>query len=261
MTTTVIDTNTVNAGDGFDPAANGDTVVVAPNVLLASEAHDGVSSSFGGYVIDDGDIFGPLVGVSLGGVSTDYSEVWVAAQGIVQGAGGQYGVVISSGPFAIQNYGHVLCAGLRRVCGIQRGRRNPGQLRHNIGYGGWSCRQRFPIYRPLYLHTMEQSLGQATRTQIVAMHSSPTDWLLKSILNSGTMNGSIVLSNGAGDLVNSTLGTVIGTITAGTGGDTIIAGQSGGSVVGGYWKRHPLRQPDPNSGQQRGADHPRRGRG
>ena len=56
---------------------------------------------------------------------------------------------------------------------------------------------------------------------------------IELLLNAGTIQGNVVLSNGVGDLLNSTLGKVEGTITAGSGGDTIIAGQSGGSVIGG----------------------------
>ena len=114
MTTTVIDTDTVSdITDGFDLAANGDTVVVAPNIFLGSEVANGVSATGGGYVIDDGDIFGGAYGRSSqsGGASCDYSEVWVASQGIVQGSNGTWGIDIPAGSFTIQNYGQVLCAG------------------------------------------------------------------------------------------------------------------------------------------------------
>lgn len=105
MTTTSIITNTVNAtGDGFDLAANGDTVIVAPDVLLSGEGDgaSGVLSETGGYVIDDGDIFGTDGEIVLNNGGTDYSaEVWVSSQGVVESGGGHAIFMNGDGPFTI----------------------------------------------------------------------------------------------------------------------------------------------------------------
>lgn len=114
MTTTAIITNTANSGDGFDLAANGDSIVVAPNVFLGGLAGDGVHAQAGGYVTDNGEIFGSLDGISLnaGGDPGDYSEVWIGAQGSVQSSYSNWAITIGGGPFTIQNYGLVSSSGL-----------------------------------------------------------------------------------------------------------------------------------------------------
>src|SRR5579871_6862350 len=107
MTTTTIITSGVNStADGFDLAANGDTLVVAPNVFLGSDAPFGLglAGTDGGYVIDDGDISGPGGGIYLDSSSAadNYSEVWVASQGVVQGEAslvGSVAVDIGAGAF------------------------------------------------------------------------------------------------------------------------------------------------------------------
>jgi hypothetical protein len=54
-----------------------------------------------------------------------------------------------------------------------------------------------------------------------------------SVSNEGLIDGSISLGNGAGQVFNSTLGSVNGAVTCGSGSDVVIAGQTGGSVIGG----------------------------
>jgi hypothetical protein len=54
-----------------------------------------------------------------------------------------------------------------------------------------------------------------------------------SVSNEGLINGSVSLGNGAGQVFNSTLGSVNGAVTCGSGGDVAIAGQTGGTVIGG----------------------------
>src|SRR5579863_10175577 len=236
MTTTVIDVGTVSdITDGFDLAANGDTVVVAPNTFLGSEVANGVSATGGGYVIDDGDIFGALTGVDLntGRTSSDYSEVWIAAQGVVEGSSSAWGIDIPAGSFTIQNYGQVLCAGND---GYAVGTGGGGTLVNDGTMSGTAVGvQDFDVVSTDHYYL--QNYGTIVGTTGVPSPSGDaflgTGTDIESILNSGTMQGAVVLGNGAGDLFNSTLGKVDGTITAGSGGDTIIAGQSGGSVVGG----------------------------
>ena len=117
MTTTIISANTVNATeDGFDLVADGDTLVVAPNAFLGSDLWFGASANNGGYVIDDGVIFGATLGIVLdaGYTSGDYSEVMVASAGAVEAVENtddDYGIEIPAGSFAIQNRGEVLCIG------------------------------------------------------------------------------------------------------------------------------------------------------
>ena len=66
MTTTAIDTNTVNTvGDGFDLVANGDVLFVTPGVSLGSVEAAGVFADSGGYVFNDGDIFAINEGILL----------------------------------------------------------------------------------------------------------------------------------------------------------------------------------------------------
>ena len=52
-----------------------------------------------------------------------------------------------------------------------------------------------------------------------------------SIVNSGSIDGAVELV-GAGSSLNSTHGSISGTIICGDGGDVVIAGQDGGSVIG-----------------------------
>ena len=109
MTTTAIDTNTVNTvGDGFDLVANGDVLFVTPGVSLGSVEAAGVFADSGGYVFNDGDIFAINEGILLNADSNtgQFSEVWIASQGVVQSASG-FGIAVEGGTSTILNYGAV----------------------------------------------------------------------------------------------------------------------------------------------------------
>ena len=158
-----------------------------------------------------------------GSIPCDFSDVWVASQGIVEAAFG-FGIEIDAGSFTIQNYGQVTgdAAVLTEGAGTV------------LNYGTMSG-QDFGVFDGDVVATDQyhlQNYGTINAPGGAGIaFQGRTD--IELILNSGKMVGDVFLSSGAHDIFNSTLGTVDGTINAGSGGDTIIAGQSGGLVVGG----------------------------
>ncbi len=114
MTTTVIDTGTVSdITDGFDLRRMATPSLSRPTLSSVRRSHNGASAVGVAATSSMTATSSARLreSISIQSTFSDYSEVWVAAQGIVEGSNCAWGIDISAGSFTIQNYGQVLCAG------------------------------------------------------------------------------------------------------------------------------------------------------
>jgi hypothetical protein len=84
-------------------------------------------------------------------------------------------------------------------------------------------------YNATGTNAIEHLVNQGTMTGNIVLGSH----IGSSFVNAGIVNGAIFLGSGAGQLLDSTMGDIAGTVTCGIGGDTVVAAQNGGSVTGG----------------------------
>jgi hypothetical protein len=257
MTTTYVTSNTISSVNNtptFTFAANFDSLAVAPNVDLAGVNYFAVYANglTGLSVNNSGQIFSGNTAVevsdNLGGIDTVVNEptgtiigengaIFVSNSGNSVHYIDNYGAISTTGPGAtaihtqgpgeVRNYGTisggyfdnfgtasetVYFYNAGTLSGIPSN--GPGNTLAFDGFGGGA---------------VEQLVNVGSIDGGIELDSAANS----SVYNSGRIVGNVSLGSGPGQILNSTFGTITGTISGGPNGCTVIAGQTGGSVVGG----------------------------
>jgi hypothetical protein len=264
MTTTI---QTTDLTTGFAFTANGQTLVVMPGVDVSNDAGGGISGGYGVQIQVLGSVAGSGNGIGVGGTG-ESTLLMVGAQGSVDGndyigvdiAGSStidnYGLISDSavngdgldltGPNVTYNYGSISALGSGGWA-IQTNDTTTGGVTAIYNYGS-IVGQQYSYNSSLVNSAADQLVNFGTMTGGVAYGGVADCYLVNSgsidgnitlgggahsyLVNSGSIDGSVTLGSGADQSVNSTWGTISGTITCGSGGGVVIAGQTGGSVVG-----------------------------
>jgi hypothetical protein len=257
MTTIYQTTNIDGSGTAISFTSAGNSLTVAPDVSVASTDNSAVYTTATGNAIDNsGEIYG-----YHGGISDTLSTNGTGSVFINERSGAivsyYYAIIVQNDPYAITNYGAISNAGLAggysaiytvtygalaNYGSISGGSEGGYFALDNTGSTTTSVVNYGSIVAATYaleddneyasdIFTLD-NYGSIVGDQY-AFEAFSNNSDAEQLTNNGTIQGAIVLGSGAGDFVNSTLGTIDSAIACGSGGDVVIAGQSGGSVVGG----------------------------
>jgi hypothetical protein len=252
MTTTYLTTNLISSATTptFTFGADFDTLGIAPNVSLASLNWYGVTGTVSYVsVFNNGQIFADLTGIELthGGGGTVY--ITNGPTGSIYGGSGA--IFVTSDTHYIDNYGSISTTGDSSFAIHTQG---PGEIR-NYGTisGGYFDNFGAPSNIVLFYNAGTLSGLDYNGPGATMAFDGNGGSSIERLVNVGKINGSVILDSGAGSsvynggsivgnvtigagtgqIVNSTYGTIVGTITTSSNGGTVIAGQTGGLVVGG----------------------------
>ena len=250
--------------------AAGDFVYVAPNVTLIDTdplpITETIEDASYGSAIVDGAVVG-LNAIFFLGEPGQTSEIQIGGAGSVVGSGADHAAVeVAEGSYDISNSGEIVAdQGAEGILGV-----GPGVVRNygtidltGVGVENEDGATTDTTYLYNYGTIAAASVGVADvggAAAFVYNYGAILDGAggiavlgdsVETLYNSGTINGAVQLLGadstlvnsgsidgpvdllGAGSSLNSTHGTISGTITCGPGGDVVIAGQDGGSVIGG----------------------------
>jgi hypothetical protein len=222
MTVIFRNTDSIASGNALTLTA-GDVLFVTRGVNIASTASDGVFSSGGVTVENHGTIFGDFNGLEIGATGQTTS-VFNGSDGIISGGPGEQGMTVT-GTYVISNYGQINCPGFNGYGVYTSG---PGAI-YNYG----SITAGFGI-----ISSDSVASDTVTTYNYGTVTGSAYSYYgnanaLERLINAGTMTGDIRLGTGTGDIFDSSLGRIFGTITCGIGGDTVVGATNGGAINGG----------------------------